>query len=102
MGTWPEMGSQRSHSPTTRISMMPSQKLGIDWPNMAKSMMPPSSGVLRRAAERMPIGIASRVAKRMAKIVSSSVAGMRSMTSSKAGVRERSELPRSSVASPTT
>ena len=25
--------------------MMPSQKLGIDWPNMAKSMIPPSSGV---------------------------------------------------------
>ena len=67
---------------------------------MAKSMMPPSSGVPRRVAERTPMGIARITAMMSAKRVSSMVAGMRSMTRPKAGVRERSELPRSKRTSP--
>ena len=97
---WPEMGSHFSPSPTNRINMIPSQKLGMDWPSMANSMMPPSSGVPRRVAERMPMGMDRLTARKMAKRVSSKVAGMRSMTKAKAGVRERKELPRSRRARP--
>ena len=31
----PEVGSQRSATPKSRMSMMPSQKFGSDWPTTA-------------------------------------------------------------------
>ena len=35
----PEVGSQRRATPKSRISMMPSQKFGSDWPSTAKSVL---------------------------------------------------------------
>jgi hypothetical protein len=32
----PEVGSQRSVTPKSRTSMIPSQKLGSDWPSTAR------------------------------------------------------------------
>jgi hypothetical protein len=67
------------------MSMMPSQKLGIDWPTIASAMMPPSIAVPRLSAAMMPSGIAKVIAMSIAMSVSSMVAGRRSMTMSKAG-----------------
>jgi hypothetical protein len=35
----PDVGSQRSATPKRRISMMPSQKLGSDWPSTASTVL---------------------------------------------------------------
>ena len=35
----PEVGSQRSATPKSRISMMPSQKFGSDWPSTASTVL---------------------------------------------------------------
>ena len=66
--------------------MMPSQKLGMDWPNMASVMMPPSMAVPRFSAAMMPSGTASPMARMMATSVSSTVAGKCCMITPSVGV----------------
>ncbi len=79
-GTCPDSGSQLSVRPKIKMKMMPSQKLGIDWPIIANVMTAPSTAVPRLSAANTPRGIANRVAKRNAATVSSIVAGKCSMT----------------------
>jgi hypothetical protein len=69
------------------MSMMPSQKLGIDWPTIASAMMPPSIAVPRLRAATMPSGMAKVTAISIAMRVSSIVAGSRSRTIGRAGMR---------------
>ena len=49
----------RSCRPKNRIIMIPSQKLGIDWPSMAMVMIEPSSALPRLSAAKTPRGMAS-------------------------------------------
>ena len=42
--------------------MIPSQKFGMDWPNMAKVVMEPSQAVPRCMAARIPNGMANAIA----------------------------------------
>ena len=50
----PEVGSQRSSTEKTKISMMASQKLGIDWPSTATTLTDLSTHVLRFTAAATP------------------------------------------------
>ena len=59
----PRSAASRGLRPKKRIIMIPSQKLGIDWPNMAIVMMLPSTAVPRFSAARMPSGTARPMAR---------------------------------------
>ncbi len=56
---YPEIGSQRSVTPKTKISRSAMRKLGMQMPNSANEVPKRSTAVLRRAAERMPTGVAT-------------------------------------------
>ena len=67
------------------MSMMPSQKTGIDWPKSAPSMVRLSYAVSRRTAEMTPAGMATSSETNRAARASSAVAGRRSSTRGRAG-----------------
>ena len=81
----PEVGSQPSLTEKIIISMIPSQKCGIDRPNRAPSILPMSRSDPRRTAEMIPMGTATTSAISMAATASSRLAGSRSRISSMAG-----------------
>jgi hypothetical protein len=56
---YPEIGSHRSVTPKTKISRSAMRKLGMQMPNSANEVPKRSTAVLRRAAERMPTGVAT-------------------------------------------
>jgi hypothetical protein len=70
-----------------RIRISPSQKVGVDCPRVANHRVPTSIQLPRRTAEMMPIGRAITTARNMEAKASSSVAGRRLKTRSRAGSR---------------
>ena len=74
---------------------MPSQKVGMHWPDSANVIAQLSRSELRRRADRMPSGTASSMASSIAARASLSVAGKRSSTSGRVGCWWRSERPKS-------
>ncbi len=81
----PDVGSQPRWTEKRSISMIPSQKCGMERPNSAPSMLPMSSMEPLRTAEIIPMGTARTRANTMAATASSKLAGSRSMTSSITG-----------------
>ena len=67
--------------------MIPIQKLGIDWPNIASVMIPPSTAVPRYSAAKTPNGMASEMARNIENSVNSIVAGNAPSTIPMAGCR---------------
>src|SRR3990170_3009592 len=90
----PETGRSRSWTAKRRMSMMPVQKTGIEVPRKTARVAPWSKTEFRRTALRMPIGRAMARERPIASTVSSSVVGMRSSTSGRAGARWKKELPK--------
>jgi hypothetical protein len=64
-----------SWTANTRISMIPSQKFGVEIPANENSVASQSTGWLRRVAETTPNGIDSPIATTVAATASSTVAG---------------------------
>src|SRR4029453_6367904 len=58
IGTNPDAGSQPSLTEKNRISMIPSQKFGIETPLSDALLASMSQNVLRRTAARTPAGMA--------------------------------------------
>ena len=91
----PEAGSQCSHAPNIRISIMPCQKLGSEKPSTEPPIsVRPSGRPSCRPASR-PSGMPSRQVRPMATSTSSKVAGMRWAISSMAPMPCTKEVPRS-------
>src|SRR5216117_775669 len=94
-GTKPDAGSQPSRTETSRISMIPSQKFGIDTPHSEAALARTSQAVFRRTAAITPAGIASANAIRRARHASSTVIGSLIATVHATGCRVRIDSPRS-------
>src|SRR5439155_5790571 len=94
-GTKPEAGSQPSRTETNRISMIPSQKFGIDTPHSETALARTSQAVLRRTAAITPAGIANDNAIRSARHASSTVIGTLIATVHATDCRVRIDSPRS-------
>ena len=102
IGTNPEAGSQPSCTEKNRISMIPSQKFGIDTPPRDAPLASMSQSVLRRTAARTPAGMAMPTAMTSARNASSIVIGSFVATVVITDSRVRIECPRSPrSASPT-
>jgi hypothetical protein len=71
----PEVGRSPALSDTRRMNRMPRKKVGADWPIRATPMAAWSRTVLRRIAERRPMGTATTTARAKAASPSSMVAG---------------------------
>src|SRR5436190_1643249 len=91
-GTKPDAGSQPSRTETSRISMIPSQKFGIDTPHSEAALARTSQAVFRRTAAITPAGIASANAIRRARHASSTVIG--SVTAEMKARRTRNSVTR--------
>ncbi len=91
----PEVGSQPKVMLNSKISMMPSQKEGMDTPTSENAIRPLSTADPRLSAAIMPRGMETTITISMEARVSSSVAGNRLLISSKTGTREVSEIPKS-------
>ena len=76
-GTKPDEGSQPSSKETTRISITPSQKSGIEMPNNPSSRAPWSAAPRWRTAARMPSGTAITADISSARNAISNVTGRR-------------------------
>src|SRR5437870_777490 len=94
-GTKPDAGSHPSRTETSRISMIPSQKFGIDTPQSETALAATSHGVFRRTAASTPAGIASDNATRSARHASSTVIGSLIATVHATDCRVRIDSPRS-------
>src|SRR2546428_5303064 len=94
-GTKPDAGSQPSRTETSRISMIPSQKFGIDTPHGETALARTSQAVFRRTAAITPAGIASDNAIRSARHASSTVIGSLIATVHATDCRVRIDSPRS-------
>src|SRR6266545_4533049 len=94
-GTKPDAGSQPRRTDTSRISMIPSQKLGMDTPHNDAALASTSHVVLRRTAATTPAGIASASATRSARPASSTVMGSFTATVHATDWRVRIDSPRS-------
>ena len=92
----PELGSQRNCLANTRMSMMPSQKLGTDCPTSEITDTNRSSSDLGRNAARMPSGKLTTSASTIAVAASLAVAVIRSATDFVTGRLSQSESPKSS------
>src|SRR5437867_4549552 len=75
IGTNPEAGSQPSRTEKNRISMIPSQKFGIETPQSDAPLVTTSQIVLRRTAARTPAGMAMPTATMSERAASSIVIG---------------------------
>src|SRR5215813_9697901 len=91
----PPAGSTPSTTPKKRMSMSPSQKVGIDCPRTANTRAARSSSLPRYTAEYTPSGTPMRTLRSIATTPSSIVAGSRSRMCSVTGRRVRIELPKS-------
>src|SRR5688572_8769724 len=98
IGTKPEAGSQPKRTDTSRISMIPSQKLGTDTPHSDTPLASTSQAVLRRTAAMTPAGIAMATATSSDRQASSTVIGSLVATIDATDVRVRMDSPRSPVA----
>src|SRR5580765_3773414 len=94
-GTKPDAGSQPSRTEKNRISMIPSQKLGIDSPHRDTPLASRSQSVFRRVAEKTPAGIAMPTAISTDSHASSMVIGSFRATVFTTGSRVRMDSPRS-------
>src|SRR6266436_7617153 len=94
-GTKPEAGSQWSRTARSRISMIPSQKLGMEIPHRDTALARRSHTVLRRTAEKTPAGMAIARATSTAKPASSIVIGSLRATVQTTDSRVRMDSPRS-------
>src|SRR4029453_8032489 len=94
-GTKPDAGSQPRRTDTSRISMIPSQKLGTDTPQSERPLASTSHGVLRRTAAITPAGMAMAMATRSDRHASSSVMGSLVATVPATDCRVRMDSPRS-------
>src|SRR5258705_12726309 len=74
-GRIPGGGSQPSRTEKKRISMIPSQKLGMDTPPSEAPLVRTSQTVLRRTAARTPAGMAMPTATSSDRKASSIVIG---------------------------
>src|SRR5262245_39079973 len=94
-GTNPDAGSQPRRTDTSRISMMPSQKLGTDTPQSEMPLARTSHGVLRCTAAMTPAGMAMAMATRRDRHASSKVMGSLRATVPATDCRVRMDSPRS-------
>jgi hypothetical protein len=94
-GTKPEAGSQCKRTDRSRISMIPSQKLGTERPQSETALARRSHTVLRRTAENTPAGIAMASATRRERHASSMVMGSLRATVHTTDSRVRMDSPRS-------
>src|SRR6266567_3821967 len=93
-GTQPVGGSQPSPTENKRMSIKPSQKLGIATPNNEKTVHRLSSHEYARVPDRMPSGSAIARANTVAARVRVRVAGTRRVTRLSAGCFERHDTPK--------
>jgi hypothetical protein len=93
--TKPDAGSQWRRTDSSRISMMPSQKLGTESPQSETALASRSHTVLRRTAENTPAGIAMARATSRDRPASSSVIGSLRPTVRTTDSRVRMDSPRS-------
>ena len=91
----PALGRSWSWRAKIRMNMIPSQKLGTDWPSSEMIETNPSTHEPGRRAAAMPSGKLIAIARIIAVIASRAVAANRSPTASVAGWSSRSELPKS-------
>ena len=77
------------------MSMMPSQKCGTESPESAKKLATTSTAVPLRAAETMPAGMPMTSAMSIEQSASSTVTGSFETSSSRTGMRLRSDSPKS-------
>src|SRR5262245_12440505 len=94
-GTNPEAGNQPSRTDTSKMSMIPSQKLGTDTPHSDTPLASRSHGVLRRTAAITPAGIAMAIDTSSDRHASSSVMGSLRTTVPATDWRVRMDSPRS-------
>src|SRR5438093_1980463 len=95
IGTNPEAGSQPSRTEKNRISMIPSQKFGIETPQSDAPLVTTSQIVLRRTAARTPAGMAMPTATMSERAASSIVIGSFVATVRTTASRVRIDSPRS-------
>jgi len=93
--TYPEIGSQRRVTPNTKISRRAMRKFGMQMPKRANEVPRRSTAELRRAAERIPMGVATRSEIAIARPASCRLGLMRRATFSITGSWLRIERPRS-------
>ena len=91
----PPDGNSPQVTASTKISMRPCQKFGIDTPMIDVPMMNRAVAVSGRSPVYMPSGMPVASAMIMATNTSSTVAGMRWTTSSSAGSLNANERPKS-------
>ena len=77
------------------ISISPHQKIGIEWPTVARPITPWSTSVPRFKAATAPSGRPTPRASANAHRANSTVAGNNAANSSDTGSRETIEVPRS-------
>src|SRR5215471_3647661 len=94
-GTNPEAGSQPRRTDSSRISMIPSQKLGMESPQSETPLARRSHAVFRRSAENTPAGMAMAIAIKRERHASSMVIGSFFATVFTTGSRVRIDSPRS-------
>src|SRR5581483_3127944 len=94
-GTKPDAGSQCRRTDSSRISMMPSQKLGTDSPQSETALTRKSQALLRCTAEKTPAGIAMASATSRDRPASSMVMGSLRPTVETTDSRVRIDSPRS-------
>lgn len=94
-GTKPEAGSRCRRTEKNRISMIPSQNVGIETPHSDTALARRSQTVLRRTAEKTPAGMAIPMATIRAKHASSIVIGSFTATVLTTGSRVRIDSPKS-------
>ena len=88
-------GSQPSSTLNTKISTMPSQKLGMAMPSTATVPAARSRMLPRLSAATTPSGMPNAIASRIAHGMIASVLGRREKNTSTVGSRMRIEVPRS-------
>ena len=91
----PTLGSQPSSTANTHLRMSARKKIGIETPISERKRLAWSIGLPWRLAARNPSGMPMKVAKSIAPIASSIVAGNRSVISSVIGRRDAMLVPRS-------
>ena len=91
------MGSQPRMPPKTRISISPSQKIGIEMPNSDTVMIALSKAECGLMAAKTPSGTPTSEAMTSEASASWIVTGKASQTSLKAGSLVRSDRPKSPV-----